>query len=240
MRIDLDARVRTSDGREAGSVQRVILDPSTNQIEAFVVSTGGLGGHDVVVPHADLAAASDDGDAVRLSLSKDELERLEPFAPEQFMAPPVGWMAPPLFGYPENAYVWPASYAGTAPVAAGAYAGAAVGGTRPDTEAETAPTGAAAASAGEVGDIDVPKGTPVFDRNGEDVGVVDDVRFDNDTGQLMGFVVRAGGALRTFFGGGETTEIARSLIDHVGGDGVYLRVLRDEVAGQAADAARRG
>jgi sporulation protein YlmC with PRC-barrel domain len=237
MRIDLDARVRTSDGHEAGSVRRVILDPATNQIEAFVVSTGGFGGHDVVVPHADLAAASDDGDAVRLSLSKADVERLEPYAPDRFMAPPLGWVAPPLFGYPENAYAWPASYAGTAPVTAGAYAGPAVEGTRPNTEA--APPGATAESAGEGGEIDVPKGTPVFDRNGEDVGVVDDVRFDNDTGQLMGFVVRAGGALRTLFGGGETTEIARSLIDHVGGDGVYLRVLRDKVAEQAAGEARR-
>src|SRR5437899_12234343 len=49
MRIDLNARIRTSDGHEAGKVHRVLIDPATERITGFVVSTGRLLGRDVIV-----------------------------------------------------------------------------------------------------------------------------------------------------------------------------------------------
>src|SRR5437667_11944915 len=49
MRIDLRARVRTKDGHDAGKVRRVIVDPATERITGFVVSTGGLLGREVIV-----------------------------------------------------------------------------------------------------------------------------------------------------------------------------------------------
>jgi sporulation protein YlmC with PRC-barrel domain len=69
----------------------------------------------------------------------------------------------------------------------------------------------------------------VRDRAGEQVGVVDDVRFESGSGHLQGMVVRAGGSIQKFLGGGRTIEVTRSQIDHVDDDGVYLRVDRDEM-----------
>ena len=44
MRVDLDAKVGTSDGQDAGSVQRVVVDPRSTEVTDFVISTGGLSG----------------------------------------------------------------------------------------------------------------------------------------------------------------------------------------------------
>src|SRR5207248_2677566 len=46
MQIELDAKVRTSDGHDAGKLRRVLVDPATLRITGFVVSTGGLLGRD--------------------------------------------------------------------------------------------------------------------------------------------------------------------------------------------------
>jgi sporulation protein YlmC with PRC-barrel domain len=233
MRVDLDAQVRTSDGSDGGTVQRVIVDPSTNQVQAFVVRTPGLAGHEVLLPEAEVEGASDDGNTLRARLTRDQIAALEPFLPDEFMAPPAGWTAPPAFDLPEDAYVWPASYAGTTPTMAATSEHEDVAEAGPATLAGALASGEHQAGQGE-GLVDVPKGTPVYDRAGENVGVVDDVRFAEDTGQLMGLVLRAGGTLQTFFGGGATVELGSSAIDRIGGDGVYLRVTRDEVRRQAA------
>ncbi|TME61960.1 MAG: PRC-barrel domain containing protein [Chloroflexi bacterium] len=49
MQIELDAKVRTSDGHDAGKLRRVLVDPATLRITGFVVSTGGLLGREVIV-----------------------------------------------------------------------------------------------------------------------------------------------------------------------------------------------
>jgi sporulation protein YlmC with PRC-barrel domain len=69
--------------------------------------------------------------------------------------------------------------------------------------------------------------------------VVDDVRFDTDSGRLQGFVLRVGGALRTLSGGGDTVEVSRHQIESVGESIVRLRLAEDEVEA-AAEGARAG
>jgi len=64
MRVDLDAKVRARDGDEIGSVDRAIVDPHTEEVTSFVVSTGAIFGRDVVVARGDLEQATDDGDAI--------------------------------------------------------------------------------------------------------------------------------------------------------------------------------
>jgi len=70
--------------------------------------------------------------------------------------------------------------------------------------------------------------------------VVDDLRFDAENGNLQGFVLRVGGALRTLFGGGDTVEVSRYQIESVGESLVRLRLAKDEVeaAAEAAEEAR--
>ena len=79
----------------------------------------------------------------------------------------------------------------------------------------------------------IDKGTVVRDRAGEEVGVVDDLRFDPANGQLQGFVMRAGGTIQRFFGGGETREIDRSDVERVGDGNVYLRLGKEEITRSA-------
>ena len=88
--------------------------------------------------------------------------------------------------------------------------------------------------------VTLTKGALVLDRNGDDIGVVDDLRFDAGTGRLEGFVLRVGGALRTLFGGGDTLEVSRPQIEDIGESLVRLRLAKEEVEAAAEHAASQG
>ena len=197
MRIDLGAKVRTKDGHDAGSVRRVIVDPSSQHVTGFVVSTSRLLGRDVIV--AGDAFLSGSGDTVTLDLTKEELERQPSFEQADYTVPPVGWVAPLGYGLPADAYLLPVVLA-------------------PPSERESgAPT--------------IKKGDAVKDRDGETVGVVRELRFDEKTGAITGFVVAAGGGLERLVGGGQIAEVPREAIARVSEGTVYLRGDRDEVVG---------
>jgi sporulation protein YlmC with PRC-barrel domain len=153
-----------------------------------------------------------DGGAIRLELTRHEVDDLPSYLPDDYVAPPIGWTYAGMYGmaWPLGAYAWPAAY----PYPAGV-------GTAPNP----------AAVSGRTGDPDpsLGKGAIVFDRDGADVGVVDDVLFDPASGALRGFVLRVGGALRTMFGGGETVEITPAAIERVVEGAVHLRVAKGEV-----------
>jgi sporulation protein YlmC with PRC-barrel domain len=149
-----------------------------------------------------------------LSLSKDELERFPDFVPEQYGAPPPTWVAPVGYGFPSGGYAWPIA---TDPMLG------AVPMTVPDADAYVE----------EPDTVTLTKGALVLDRHGEDIGVVDDVRFESESGRVQGFVLRVGGALRTLFGGGDTVEVARHQIASVGESLVQLRLAKDEVEAAA-------
>jgi len=217
MRVELDAKVRTRDGQAAGSVQRAIIDPQANEVTEFVVSTGGLFGHDVLVPRERLESATREGDSIRLNLSKDELKSLPEFAPARYTVPEAGWIPPSGHGYPLGSMLWPVGYADES-VAARARVEAEAD---VDADANVWPT--------------IDKGTIVRDRDGEQIGVVDDVRFDATSGRLEGLDVRAGGAIKTLFGGGDTLAIARSQIERVDEGVVHLRAHKDELPRSALD-----
>ncbi len=254
MRVDLDAEVRTSDGKDAGSVQRVVVDPRSNEVTDFVISTGGLLGHDVLVPREEIERADRDGDALRLRLTKAELERLPIYAPTAYAGPAAGWVPPAGYGFPHGSFLWPMGVGADmtpAMTAPGAFAGATSGGYADRGMAGGADGGGAAGSgAGQVLDTgsgsmggagggntagggtglpEISKGAAVLDRNGDDVGVVDDVRLDAVSGQLQGFVLRVGGTLRTLFGGGETVDVEASDVERVESEAVRLRISKDSL-----------
>src|SRR5687767_4782892 len=112
MRVDLNARVRTSDGHEAGKIHRVLVDPGTGRITGFVVSTGRLLGRDVIVGEDIFADASPEGDTITLTLTKQELDAQPTFEEGDFVIPPGGWSAPNLgYAVPPEAFLWPADSA---------------------------------------------------------------------------------------------------------------------------------
>src|SRR6185503_18518846 len=77
MRIHLGANVKTKDGHRAGKITKVIWDPDRNEVREFVVSTGGLLGHDVIVSREVLERATPAGDELVVDLTKDELDQMD-------------------------------------------------------------------------------------------------------------------------------------------------------------------
>jgi sporulation protein YlmC with PRC-barrel domain len=212
MRLDLDAKVRARDGEDIGSVDRAVVDPRTNEVTHIVVRTGTIFGRDIMVPRVDLERGSLDGDTIQLDLTKDELKALPDFVMEQYGAPPPTWVAPAGYGFPSTGYAWPIAVdpmMGPVPM------------MLPEDERDT--------ETEDPDKVTIAKGALVLDRHSDDIGVVDDVRFDADTGRLQGFVLRVGGALRTLFGGGDTVEVSAHQIEHVGESMVRLRLAKEEV-----------
>lgn len=217
MRVDLDAKVVARDGEELGSVDRAIFDPRANEVTHFAIGTGGLFGFDVLVPVSAIEAARRDGDAIRLDLTKDEVERLPPYVPVNYSTPPPGWTYTGAYGFGAyGGYVWP-------------MAGFPVTGHIPPESYPPERRERQEAAAREPVEPSIGKGAIVYDRDGEDVGVVDDVRIDATSGELLGVVVRVGGFIRTLIGGGDSVSIGGAAIGSVGHGAVYLRVSKEEI-----------
>src|SRR3989442_1214135 len=206
MRIDLRARVRTKDGHDAGKVRRVIVDPATERITGFVVSTGGLLGREVIVGEDAFESTDAGGKTITLSLAKEDLESQPTFEEGDYMAPEPGWAAPTGYEFPPSAYLWPID-------------------PLPVAEERDRPT--------------IKKGDSVKDRDGDVVGSVEEIRFDEATGELLGFTVKAGAALERIFGGGKVEEISRDDILRITEGEVRLRVDREEIVPKERETGRR-
>ena len=240
MRVDLDAEVRTADGESAGTLQWALMDPETREVTHFVISTDALFGRAVQVPREEVERASQDGEVLHLQLTKDQLEALPAHVPESYAPPPAGWEPAAGLAFPMGAYLWPS----TVPAASADVAVASgLAGTAPGTFAP-APAGADVVAredggqgqAGDQPDIGIGKGATVIDAGGEDVGVVDELFFEEHTGTLRGFSLRVGGPLRTLFGGGETVEVPAHHVERIGESTVYLGIAKDQLWAPAAQA----
>jgi sporulation protein YlmC with PRC-barrel domain len=198
MRIDLNAKVRTSDGHEAGNVHRVLVDPSTERITGFVVSTSRLLGRDVIVGEDAFAQAGPEGDVITLDLTKRELDTQPTFDEGDYVIPPAGWAGPNLgYAIPPESFLWPAD--------------------------------SALADVGERSRPSIKKGDTVKDRDGDPVGTVEDIRFDEKTGEVLSVIVKAGAGLERLFGGGKVAEISRDDILRIAEGEVRLGVDREEI-----------
>jgi len=196
MRIPLDARIRTSDGHDAGNVRRVLIDPAWERITGFVVSTGRLLGREVIVGEDAFAEGASPG-VLTLRLSKAELEAQPSFEESDYVPPPSTWAAPVTFGLPPSAYLWP-------------------------VESAPAPAPESATPA-------IKKGDTVKDRDGDVVGVVQEVRFDERSGGLTGLVVKVAAGLERLIGGGELAEISQADILRIVAGEVRLAIDREEI-----------
>jgi len=180
MIIKLDAQVRTQDGHKAGRVKKAIWDPASNEVSAFVVSTGGLLGHDVVISHDTLEHATRDGDEVVIDLTKDELRQFEHYEESDYAPPPVGWAAPVPYDYPAGAFI-----------------------LMTEPMPEPLPNPAPSHADHEHNRAAIAKGMKVRDSGGRDLGDVTEVRLDEATGELRSVIVRERGVI----GDGEVLEI---------------------------------
>lgn len=198
MRVGLNAKVRTSDGHDAGNVHRVLVDPRTERITGFVVSTSRLLGRDVIVGEDAFRLAGSDGDVITLKLTKRELDMQSTFEQAEYVLPPAGWAGPAVgYAIPPTAFLWPADGAVGEP-------------TEPSRPA-------------------IKKGDTVKDRDGDIVGTVDEIRFDEKTGEVLSFIVRARAGLERLFGGDKVAEISRNDILRIAEGEVRLGVDREEI-----------
>ena len=198
MRIDLNAKIKTKDGHEAGKIHRVLIDPTTDRITGFVVSTRRLLGRDVIVGEDMFADASADGGRITLNVDKKELDTQPSFEEDDFVTPPAGWSAPNLgYAIPPESFLWPEE--------------------------------SAVADVGERSRPSIKKGDTVKDRDGDAVGTVEDIRFDEQTGNVLSLTVKAHPALERLFRGGKVVEISRDDILRITDDEVRLGVDREEI-----------
>jgi len=207
MRIDLNARVRTKDGHEAGKIHRVLVDPETERITGFVVSTQRLLGRDVIVGEDMFTDASPDGETITLSLTKKELDTQPSFEQDDFIAPPAGWAGPNLgYSVPPESFLWPEDSA------------------LPDVGERLRPS--------------IKKGDTVKDRDGDVVGTIEDIRFDEQTGDVLSLTVKSGAGLERL-GGGKVAEVSRDDILRIAEDEVRLAIDREEMVAREHETGTR-
>jgi sporulation protein YlmC with PRC-barrel domain len=223
MRVALNALVHTKDGKEIGRLQAAVVSPSKNQVDGFAVDSTSSIGRDVIIPLDEIEAASDDGGAIDLRLSRDEVDTLPGYLPTNYVAGPSDAdvygphnLASDVFGSPSPfrhaSEEWEDS---GGPVDAPPY-----GGMETDIEDQRNET------------MGIPQEAPVFDVKGNRAGTVEDVLVDTETGRLNGIVIHLAntGDIEAF--GENHVQLDRSAIDRVRSEGVYLRITTEEVRRQ--------
>jgi len=91
----IGATVETSDGQEAGVVERVVVDLDTNEVTHYVVHTELGRRRDVLIP----AALADERIRIlSLRLSPQELENLPDYQEVRYGLPPHGFSGRPASG----------------------------------------------------------------------------------------------------------------------------------------------
>ncbi|MHB1134788.1 MAG: PRC-barrel domain-containing protein [Chloroflexota bacterium] len=214
MRLDLNAKILTRDGEEAGSIKAAVIDPYTSEISDFVISTGGWLGRDVLVPRGAVESAARDGNTVRLEVTKEQLGGLPTYTMEQYVTPPASFVPPAGYNLPAQTYLWPGIVEPDEPEAVAAAAA-----LTDDTENR----------------VRIGKGNKVIDRDGEDVGLVEEVQFDMECGDVSSITVRLGsGFLHDLFGGGELVEIPGSQLDEFWEGSIRLTIGKAELERRAA------
>ncbi|HVC83294.1 MAG TPA: PRC-barrel domain-containing protein [Chloroflexota bacterium] len=205
MDIGLGMSVYTSDGQGIGSVDRLILDPDTNQVKAAVIRKGTFLPHDKEVIR-ELMDITPDGN-IRLSATAAEVHSLPEFLPGAYTAPPADYPLPA--GYPSDSMYLPYGFnlggLGATPL-----------GTRPEN-AEAREI-RAAWHRQDMENAVIQEGSKVFSREGDQVGEVHQLNFDQHTGALTHLVVRRG------FLFPKDTELPAALIAGVGDGAVTLSV----------------
>jgi hypothetical protein len=105
----LDARVCTRDGKPIGFVHWVVIDPSRLEVAGLVVAEHGLLARQVLVPTAQVEAATLHGEVVQLRLSRQDLEALPDHTADDYVPPPPSWSDVFRLGLGTSAYLGGAS-----------------------------------------------------------------------------------------------------------------------------------
>jgi uncharacterized protein YrrD len=191
MRIELGAHVRTSDDQDVGAVDRLILDPESHTVKAVVIRKGLLLARDVAIP-LEAMTIGERGD-IRLDYTADQVDEMPEFIEADYVTPPLEYV--PRTGYPATGLYWPTAYG---------------------VPELGAPSADEALYRQNLENAVVGEGSDVLSKDGEMLGQIHRLTFDEDTGRLIGIVVRQGLIFT------EDVELPASLVASVDDGMIYL------------------
>jgi len=168
-KFDLDIGTRVlCEGELCGELGKLIVDPDTQRVTHLIVERGFLRNIDRVVPVSAVGQTKDQD--VHLSIGIDELEEYPEYRETEFSQPTPGWGQSEQYGA-EHMRFW----AGPSP-----------------QESSVAPRVRHQVPEGIPSDLEViERGAPVYNAAGE-VGKVDHVLVDKESGEIAQLVVRRG------------------------------------------------
>lgn len=234
MRINLGTKVVTTDGKDIGKIDRLVVDPRSERMQEFVVRKGFFTEHDIIIPIGQVEdrVGNDDDDALHLRMTADEVKKLPEFVEHSYMAAPDG-MYPGLVGnsigmggMAGGGLLWPApiyepaaegslgraGLPAEAPLAGGAGSNEVTPGMMEHRLQESRP-----------GNVFLSTGTDVKTRDGDKVGTVDQLVVDPARGKVTEVIVKKG-----MFGGREI-RIPTQFIDEIDDDTVYVALDKDRL-----------
>jgi len=216
MQVELGAKVTTADGKQIGSIDKLILDPESGQVRTIVVQKGLLFKDDIEIG---LDGIEDQAHGtVRLRYTERQLDDLPRFYEGSYTTPPPERSAAYAddFGYPASAFLWPAR--GTASADADLYGHEAVGDVADEVRVMQQEQ--------DLSNAVIEEGSEVLGCDGKKVGSVHRIVFDSANGRPLAIVIRKG-LLFT-----EDVELPASLIASANDGVVYLTVDGDEAKQQ--------
>ncbi len=187
MRFKTDATVKSADGQDVGHLDRVVIDPQTNEISHLVVRKGWLFTEDKVMP-IDMVALSTE-DNLTLHSAAGDLEQLANYQETHY------WPADqaplddgrvstvPATGYAPT-YYWYPPFGGVAPMAASTFT---TGMNDVASTRTNVPEGTVA----------LKDGAKVIDRDEDHVGDVEQVLIGSQADRATHFVISQGLLLKT-------------------------------------------
>ena len=206
MQLKANASVITADGEKVGEIDRVVIDPKTDEITHVVIRKGLLFTEDKVVPADWISTAA--GEPVVLNASEEMVNTLPNFEETHYI-PRSDRLYPEEYAQP---YFW--------------YPGAAVNwwtdpGYRTYFGSELTPFAKVKTRATPVGTVPLKEGAKVYSSDDRHIGDIERIFADPDSQRATHFVVEAGLIFK------ERKLIPTSWIDVMAEDEVFLGVSAD-------------
>jgi uncharacterized protein YrrD len=207
MSVQLGAHVRTSDDKDVGSIERLIVDPASGEVKAAVIRKGFILTEDIQIALSALQEGPEG--EVCLSYTADQVKELPRFHDADYTAPPAAYTSP--LGYPGAALLWPVGYlSGVPPSDTARYSLA-------ETDEVLRQRGV------NLDNVVIDQGSDVIGRDGEKVGEIHSVTVDATTGRPTRIVVRKGFLFT------EDVELSAETIERVADERVYLTVDQEQL-----------
>lgn len=233
MRLELGDTVRTSDGQEAGTLDRLVLDPTYVAVKTVVLRKGVLLGRSVEVPLNLLDTTTEE--TPRLTYTAAQLDDLPEFTEGSYTTqPPVEYNTP--FNNPAERLSWPL---GAGAVGSGFAANGPLVSTGNGLPAATGAEMLDQATSAEVREAwrkqdaqnaVLGASSDVRSRDDEKLGTIHGLIVDPLSGQVTRLVLHKG------LLGGEEIELPGELIARVDDDVVYLSATTTDTMARAKGA----